>query len=292
MDLTDVGAALLSAVLHAAWNAAVKASRKPTQAMTAQMLLSAVLVIPGLLWSGLPSLPACAWIEASTLMNVLTVSALLRAYELGGFGLVYPVVRSLAVLLVVPLATLLTGERLGASGLLGILVIAVALVVLAWDAARAQGVTLDAMAWIAAAGLGTAAYIMCDAQGVRLSGSPWAYGFVVSITNAVAMGWRQRHAGPPWTHVAEQWKTALPIAFASVGSYLLILWVWSHAPIAPAAALRDTSAIFAVLIAVFWLKEPFTRTRIARRPACRRRRAPAAVRLIDPAGGLVRRGAR
>ena len=88
MDLTDVGAALLSAVLHAAWNAAVKASRKPTQAMTAQMLLSAVLVIPGLLWSGLPSLPACAWIEASTLMNVLTVSALLRAYELGGFGLV------------------------------------------------------------------------------------------------------------------------------------------------------------------------------------------------------------
>jgi drug/metabolite transporter (DMT)-like permease len=27
--------------------------------------------------------------------------------------------------------------------------------------------------------------------------------------------------------------------------------------------LRDTSAIFAVLIAVFWLKEPFTRTRIA-----------------------------
>ena len=48
-----------------------------------------------------------------------------------------------------------------------------------------------------------------------------------------------------------------------MGSYLLILWVWSHAPIAPAAALRDTSAIFAILIAVFWLKEPFTPTRAA-----------------------------
>jgi drug/metabolite transporter (DMT)-like permease len=47
-----------------------------------------------------------------------------------------------------------------------------------------------------------------------------------------------------------------------MASYLLILWIWSHAPVAPAAALRDTSAVFAILIAVVWLKEPFTRTRI------------------------------
>ncbi len=46
-------------------------------------------------------------------------------------------------------------------------------------------------------------------------------------------------------------------------SYLLIVWVWSGAPIAPAAALRDTSAIFAILIAVLWLKERFTPMRIA-----------------------------
>ena len=28
-------------------------------------------------------------------------------------------------------------------------------------------------------------------------------------------------------------------------------------------ALRDTSAVFALLIAVIWLKEPFTKTRVA-----------------------------
>ena len=263
MDLTDVFLALLSAVLHAGWNAAVKASRHPAQVMTAQMVLGAVLVVPALFWSGLPNLASFGWIAASTLMNVLTVSALLRAYELGGFGLVYPVVRSLAVMMVVPLAIVMTGEHLGTAGLFGVLVIAFALVVLAWDAARGQGVTRAAMAWTLAAGIGTAAYIMCDAQGVRLSGSPWAYGFVVSITNALAMAWRQRRSGPPWVQVKAHWAPALPIAVAAMGSYLLILWVWSHAPIAPAAALRDTSAIFAVLIAVFWLKEPFTRTRIA-----------------------------
>lgn len=176
MDLTDVSLALLSAVLHAGWNAAVKASRHPAQVMTAQMVLGAVLVVPALFWSGLPNLASFGWIAASTLMNVLTVSALLRAYELGGFGLVYPVVRSVAVLMVVPLAAVMTGERLGTAGLLGILVISLALIVLAWDAARGQGISAAAMGWTLAAGVGTAAYVMSDAQGVRLSGSPWAYG--------------------------------------------------------------------------------------------------------------------
>ena len=36
MDATYVAAALLSAILHAGWNAAVKASRDPARAMTAQ----------------------------------------------------------------------------------------------------------------------------------------------------------------------------------------------------------------------------------------------------------------
>ncbi len=263
MSPTDVLAALASALLHAGWNAAVKASRNPAQAMTAQMVLGAILVVPALFWSGLPNQASWGWIAASTLLNVVTISALLRAYELGGFGIVYPVMRSVAVLFVVPMAALLTGEQLGFSGLLGILVIASALALLGWDATRGHGVARAAMGWTLLAGLGTAAYIMCDAQGVRASGSPWAYGFAVSITNALAMAWRLRSAGPPWRHVASQWRLALPVAVASMVSYLLILWVWSHAPIAPAAALRDTSAIFAVLIAVVWLKEPFTRLRIA-----------------------------
>ena len=262
MNPVDVTAALLSALLHAGWNAAVKADRDPAQAMTAQMVLGAVMVVPCLVWSGLPAPASWIWIAASTLMNLLTVSALLRAYELGGFGLVYPVVRAVAVLLVVPLAAALTGERFGPAALAGIVVIALALGVLAFDAARDRSVTLKALAWTLAAGLGTAAYILCDARGVRASGDPWAYGFVVSITNAAAMCLRQRQTGLAWSLIRGRWVTALPTAVAAMASYLLILWVWSHAPVAPAAALRDTSSVFAILIAVVWLKEPFTRTRI------------------------------
>lgn len=263
MNLLDVAAALLSALLHAGWNAAVKANRHPAQAMMAQMVLGALLVAPLLFWTGLPAAGAWPWIAGSALLNLVTVHALLRAYELGGFGVVYPVVRALAVLFVVPLAALVTGHLVGWGAFAGIAIIAVSLGVLAWDASRGHALVLQAIGWAALAGLGTAAYILCDAQGVRAAGSPLAYGFAASICNAAAMCWRQRRAGPVWPQLKGQWLYALPVAVASMVSYLLILWVWSHAPVAPAAALRDTSAVFAILIAVVWLREPLTRTRLA-----------------------------
>jgi drug/metabolite transporter (DMT)-like permease len=84
----------------------------------------------------------------------------------------------------------------------------------------------------------------------------------VSITNALAIGWLQRSAGSPLALVRRHATVALPAALASMASYLLILWVFLHAPVALAAALRDTSAVFAMLIAVLWLKEPLPARRV------------------------------
>jgi drug/metabolite transporter (DMT)-like permease len=263
MEPTLVAAALASAVLHAGWNAAVKASRNPTQASTAQMGIAALAGLPFLCWTGLPSAESFLWIALSTAINTVTIPAMLRAYALGGFGIVYPVMRAVAVLLIVPLATLVAGEMVGAFGLAGVAVIALSLVVLAFDAARAKGTSLRALAWTLAAGLGTAAYVICDAQGVRASGSPWAYGIVVSLTNALAMLVRQWRRLPSAAELPGVVGVAVPAGIASMVSYLLILWVFSQAPIAPAAALRDTSALFAIIIAALFLGERFTPVRVA-----------------------------
>ena len=62
MEYSDVAICLFSALLHAGWNAAAKANKNPTQAMTAQMMLSAVFVLPGFYWTGLPNSAAWPWI--------------------------------------------------------------------------------------------------------------------------------------------------------------------------------------------------------------------------------------
>ena len=263
MTLWDVAGALLSAILHAGWNAAIKAHAKPTEAMTTQMMLSAFIVVPGLFWTGLPAQSSWPWIAASTALNFITVTSMLRAYALIGFGLVYPVVRAFSVLLVVPLAAALSGESLSPYGFAGVGLVATSLLLLAASGGRTGELPRRALVWILIAGVSTAAYVMSDAQGVRQAGSPWTYGFVVSITNAMAMSWAQRRTAHPWRLLKEHAVTTAPIAAAAVVSYLLILWVWSHAPVAPASALRDTSSVFAILIAIVWLREPFTRLRLA-----------------------------
>jgi drug/metabolite transporter (DMT)-like permease len=261
MTLWFVAAALLSAALHAGWNAAVKAQTKPTEAMTAQMVLSALIGLPGLLWTGFPAPAAWAWIAGSTILNLVTVTALLRAYDLVGFGMAYPMVRAMSVLMVVPFAALISGEMLSVYGFIGVALVVASLLVLA-AGSRASKIPQAAFLWIAVSGVSAAAYVMCDAQGVRHAGSPIAYGLVVGFTNAAAMSVTRGAVLKPLQMVREHALAALPIAVASTVSYLLILWVFRHAPIAPAAALRDLSSIFAVIIAVVWLKEPFTPLRL------------------------------
>ncbi len=265
VETVHIVAALASALLHAGWNAAIKASAHPTQTMTAQMVVAAVVMLPVLIFTGMPHPSSWAWALASTLVNVVTVQALLRAYALGGFGLVYPMGRAVSVMAVVPLSAWWAGEVLGPGALWGVGLIVLSLLLVAvrsWrgvpgqEALPGQAVVLTVLA-----GLGVATYVMTDAQGVRASGSPLAYAALSAISNAVAMGARQWRMGPPWGYIAHTWRVSLPAGVASSISYLLILWVWAHAPIALGAALRDTSAVFAVVIAVLWLKEPMDRWR-------------------------------
>lgn len=254
MDDTLVAAALLSAALHAAWNAAVKAHARPPLAMTAQMLASAALALPVLAWTGVPGSAAWPWMAASTLFGMGAVAATLRAYEHGGFGMVYPISRASSVLLVLPLAAAAAGEWPPPLGLLGVALVSAAVLLLA----RGQGSTRSrpVLAWTLLAAAFTAGYIVCDAQGVRRAGSALAYGCTLATANALLWtGWQCRR-GLRLAELRPQWRRSLLLAAAAMSSYLLILWVWTRAPIALGSALRDTSAIFATLIAIFVLKEP------------------------------------
>ncbi len=263
MDALLVAAALLSALLHAGWNAAVRATARPAEAMAGQMIMAGIVAAPILVWTGLPGRDAWIWVGLAALVNAVNVWTMLRAYAVAGYGVVYPVGRAVSVLTVVPLAALLLGERIGGAALAGVAMIAAALALLALSARGAREFPPRALGWTIASGLCIALYVMCDAQGVRAAESAMAYGCLASIANGAVMAWRQRRLGTPRQLIASFPAVTIGAGLASMVSYLLILWVWDHGPIATGAALRDTSAVFALLIAVFWLKEPFDRLRLA-----------------------------
>lgn len=263
MDSWLLAAALTSALLHASWHAVVKSSAQPAHAMTAQMAGSALLSVPVLLWTGLPALAAWPWMIGSTVLSICSVSALLRGYAQGGFGTVYPITRAASVLLVLPLAAAVAGEWPTTTALIGVGLVSVAVMLLALrhGTDKAGGISRPALGWVLIAAAFTAAYVVCDAQGVRRAQSPLAYGFTNSVANGALWAWLQHRGGMHLrTVAAAEWRRAVLTAFAAMASYLLILWVYTRAPIALGSALRDTSAIFATLIALIVLKEPFHRT--------------------------------
>lgn len=260
MDTWLVAAALASAALHASWHAVVKSSPHTGEAMTAQMVGSGLIAVPALLWTGLPALASWPWIIGSTLLSIAAVSALLRGYARGGFGVIYPVTRASSVLLVLPLGAAIAGEWPAPLGLVGVALVSFAVLLLAFLRRNGAGgaITPTALGWTLLASAFTAGYIVCDAQGVRAAGSPLSYGFAVAIVNGGLWGWLQQRGGMRLGAIAvKMWPKALLLALAATVSYLLILWVWQHAPIALGSALRDTSAVFATVIALVVLKEPF-----------------------------------
>jgi drug/metabolite transporter (DMT)-like permease len=82
---------------------------------------------------------------------------------------------------------------------------------------------------------------------------------VLAICNALLWSAWQHRRNSRLTDLRPLWPRAALLAALATLSYWLILWVWTRGPIALASALRDTSAIFATLIAVFVLKEPLQR---------------------------------
>ncbi len=249
-----VAAALLSAFLHAAWNAAVKASPDPRSAMAAQVVSSGLVSVPLLMLVPLPSPAALPWLCGAASLNLVVLIALLRGYAHGGgFGFVYPLARATSPLLVLFLASALQGEAVGPLGIAGIALVSGGIALFALGEGRQQP---KALAYALAAGAASAAYAVCDANGARHSSSVLGYGLTASIVNACVFGTLHivRHPVPLMQALRSHLRVATLGTGAALLSYVLILWVYTRAPIAIGAALRDTSVVFAALIAA-WLGE-------------------------------------
>ncbi|MBV8425670.1 MAG: hypothetical protein JOZ88_00355, partial [Hyphomicrobiales bacterium] len=238
IDSIAVGAALLSAFLHAAWNAAVKTSSDPQSAMAAQVVGSGLISLPLLMLVPLPSLASLPWLCGAASLNIVVLIALLRGYAHGGgFGFVYPLARATSPLLVLLLATLLQGEAVGVVGIAGIALVSFGIALFALSEGRRQP---KALAYALLAGAASAAYAVCDANGARHSSSVLGYGLTASIVNACVFGTLHivRHPVPLRQAVRSHLGVATLGTSAALLSYVLILWVYTRAPIAIGPALR------------------------------------------------------
>jgi phosphonate utilization associated putative membrane protein len=256
-------AVLFGALLHASWNALIKAGGDKAVDTALVHVLAALLAIPILVWVGLPPLRALPYIGASLLIHIGYYTALVGAYRHGDLGLTYPIMRGSAPLLVALGSSTLLAETPSPIAWLGILGITagVALVGLAHPGEALHHRKALAFAF-ANAGI-IALYTVVDGLGVRATGEALRYVMLLFVLDGIAYPasvWLRRNAEARREiarYVRVRWPLALLGGAASIGSYTVALWAMTRAPIASIAALRETSVLFAALFGTVLLKERF-----------------------------------
>lgn len=187
---------------------------------------------------------------------------LAAAYQRGAFTVVYPVVRGVSPLATVIFAGIVFGEsfRLGQWG--GVLLLSLAIMALA--AVNLRRVSLgretlvNALLLAFGTGLFTALYTTYDAWGIRLSENPFAFlawffvvdGFFFPILSFIL--WRRRAVRPPLAPMLKRGFIGALIATLSFGCVMMATRLDK---VGEAAALRETSVVFAAAIGWLFLKE-------------------------------------
>ena len=264
-SLTAGALAMLgSALAHAGMTLLTKRAQDRLVFRALSLIFVALLMLPWLVFQPLPGWEVWRFL----LLGAATIWAfnmlLIAAFERGEMNLVYPVMRGSAPALATLAAYLFLGEAVSLWQLLGLAIASTALVGFAWpekDGAPKAQILLLALA----AACMTASYTVIDAAGVRASGNVMVYTGWFFVLSGVTIGTTAaiRRGSRFWAAARQETRPAATSMLFNLTTYGLALYAYSIAPVAPMAALRETSIVFGALLAALVLKEAFGLKRIA-----------------------------
>ena len=265
IDATIAGLILVSALIHATWNAIVKSDTDRLMSFGLVMLVGAIMGLVALPFVEAPRAEAWPWLLGSVTIHVFYYVFLLRAYAHGDLSHVYPIARGLAPLLVAMLAGRIAGEHLVARESIGLVLVSGGIVGLAFARGLPRQGEWRALIYAVLTGITIAGYSVVDGIGARLSGDPLGY---IAWLNLLEGPWvfivavfRRRRATLVYLRHF-WWRGAAGGVIATIG-YGIAIWALSLGAMAHVTALRETSALFGALIGAFILRESFGARRIA-----------------------------
>jgi uncharacterized membrane protein len=256
---------LAAALVHAAWNALIKADGDRLaliKVMSSTQFALSLCLIP---FVTVPARESWPYLVASPVFNTGYMLFLNRAYQAGDLSLVYPFARGIAPLMVAVVSIGLLRERVSHTNQIAILLIVLGTTSLALT--RGPTSLQDRRAVRLALGTGgfSAAYTIIDGIGARAAGTAHGYMVWISLfTGMLIVGcvhWLQQGRHVPVGRQSQ--RAGVVSGLMSYASSWLVIWGLTLAPLALVSALRETGIVFAVIIGVVVLKERLNLARLA-----------------------------
>lgn len=249
---------LISAFMHATWNAVVRAgsSRFMTLAMVdATALLICLAALPLV---NVPSLEVWGYVGLSVVLNTVYRLFLIKAYETGDFGQVYPVMRGVPPVMVAIFSYFMLHEQLSTAALLGVMLISAGIVSLTFVRHMSAKLFKPILMAIGA-GVFIALYTVVDAKGVRASETVWQYIIYLTVFQSIPIPLLAVASNRQgfFRQVRNHWPTGVMGGVFYLASYGLVLFALSLDAVAKVSALRETGVIIGAIIAALFFREGF-----------------------------------
>lgn len=250
-----------SGATHATVNAIFKSGGSDTMSGRAMIDGSSALFMMPLAffvpWPG----AAVPWLAGSLAAHLIYLSCLIRAFAVADMSAVYPVMRGSAPVIAAVASALVLGDAISPAIAAGVLLVCGGTMLVALRNAPPISALLLALG----TGAAIAGYTVIDASGVRTAPTALSYVAWNFISTGVGVGgyfaWRR---GRHFLAAARgQWRAGLTAGALSILSYGLALGAYRLGNVARLAALRETSIVFALVIAVVFLKERVNALRAA-----------------------------
>lgn len=255
---------LAGAFLHALWNVIVKGGSEKLYELGINALGAGLCAFMLVFFVPLPQGESIWILPLSALFHFLYYLSMAGAYRVADLTLCYTVMRGSAPMLTA-LALLACGSNLPLSGWAGISLLCAGIFCLALQAARLAGSQSRGIIYALRTALAITAYTLADGFGARLSGNGFSYCVWLFILNIAPINaWLLLKSDSSYVaYLRKRVRIGLAGGLASFLSYGIAIWAMTVAPIALVAGLRETSVIFAMLLAVLFLRERLTPLRVS-----------------------------
>jgi drug/metabolite transporter (DMT)-like permease len=255
---------LVAAMMHATWNTLMKSAPDKNLETALANFSTSLVAIPFLLIYGLPEPETYIYILLSLVLHVIYFYTVASAYRYGDLNMAYPIMRGVAPILTLIIGGILFEEAIHAWMVVGIVLICVGVVFLGFN--KSPSTVHHQKTLLFALGN---AYTLVDGQGARLANQVWSYVGMLLFLNGYVfpaiLFWQRKNSftrTQTLQYIQARGIHALIGGSCVMGSYSIVLWAMTQAPIATVAAVRETSVLFAFMFAVVFLKEPLYPLRI------------------------------
>jgi drug/metabolite transporter (DMT)-like permease len=256
-------------MMHALWNYLAKSARDSRAFMWCLVATSSAFLIPvsiALFFAGYP-LPRQAIVLAvlSGFVQAMYFVSLGRAYRKGDLSIVYPLSRSVSLVLLPMIAYLFLKERLSGLGFAGIGAVLMGIYVLQMQELSLKSLGKPILAlgqrpqlWAIATGLCTTAYSALDKAGMVTGLHPLVYyngtTLVILLALAPVAFIRRAAIREEW---GRGWRRIVVAGLLMPASYGLALYIMRTNAASYVLAVRQVSVVLGVVIGSLVLREPY-----------------------------------